>query len=546
MKLLLPLTILVLTTFSHLSISQCSENQEDEVMLVGDSWAFFMGVDQTINDVFEQWGHSDKKFFTNLTLAENGAETVDFLQQGKQDEIEQQLIDKPSIDIVHLSIGGNDVLGSWNTNMTQSQTDSIKNQVKDSIVAVIDFIQSVRPGIQVVWSGYCYSNFQEVIEGQLIPSAHPFYGTWEDMNFPDNLTINSVLNDFTDLMYSVYENDPNVHVIKATGMMQYTHGQIDPLEIAPFGTYPAESAPLSEGFVDYPSPKPSMRNYGVTKDCFHLSIQGYEDLISYQTQKFYHKALMEDKYFISQNGPATGSVSSDGAIDTLLKLGDDSGEQYETVLTFDTKDELDSIVESASLFLYRKQQIGTDPINDSMIIKIVNGNFGQSIAVEVDDYGINGSYLGSPCIFGDNQDGRWVRLDLPGQLLPFVNGAQNTQLKLVSPEGNGAYVEFAGTTDPEFAPVLDITYGNQSVVNVSKNELSEIVVYPNPAKDRLYVKTDAFSIKEVLVFDVLGKEVVRSTTVLNDEISLAKLGKGTYYVKIMTDAGMTTRKIIKQ
>lgn len=546
MKLLLFLAILVFTILPVHSISQCSENQEDEVLLVGDSWAFFMGVDQTINDVFEQWGHSDKKFFTNLTLAENGAETVDFLQQGKQDEIEQQLLDKPSIEIVHLSIGGNDVLGSWNTNMTQAQTDSIKNQVKDSIIAVIDFIQSVRPGIQVVWSGYCYSNFKEVIEGQLIPSAHPFYGTWEDMNFPDNQTINTVLNSFTDLMYSVYENDPDVHVIKATAMMQYTFGQIDPLEVAPFGTYPAESAPLSEGFVDYPSPKPSMRNYGITKDCFHLSIQGYEDLISYQTQKYYHKALMEDKYFISENGLTSGSVSSDGTIDTLLKLGDDNGEQYETVLNFNTKDELDSIVESASLFLYRKQQIGTDPVSDSMTIKIINGNFGQSAAVEVDDYGINGSYLGSPCIFGDNQDGRWVRLDLPGQLLPFINGAQNTQLKLVSPTGNGAYVEFAGTSDPEFAPVLDITYGNQSVVSIAKNELSEIVVYPNPAKDMLYVETDAFSIKEILVFDILGKEVIRSASAFSDGISLAALRKGTYYVKIMTDEGMTTRKIVKQ
>ena len=541
----LPFILLFFLSTAQFSISQCSEDENDRVLLVGDSWAFFMGVDQTINDVFQQWGHSDKKFYTNLTLAENGAETVDFLQQGKQDEIEQQLIDRPTIDIVHLSIGGNDVLGSWNTNMTQQQTDLIKDQVRDSIIAVIDFIQSVRPGIQVVWSGYCYSNFQEVIEGQLIPSLHPFYGTWEDMNFPDNETINGILNEFTDLMYTTYENDPNVHIVKATGMMQYTFGQIDPLEIAPFGTYQPGAAPLTEGFVDYPSPNPSMRNYGVTKDCFHLSVQGYEDLISYQAQKYYHKALMDDKYFIAENSPATGSVSSNGTVDSLLKLGDTGTEQYETLLTFDTQGELDSVVASARLFLFRKEQVGTDPIDDDLILKIKNGNFGQSIVVEVDDYGINGSDIANPCFFGDNQDGRWVRLELPGQLLPYINGFRKTQIKISSTEGNGAFIEFGDASDAEFAPVLDITYGNQSVVSLTQQNISDIIVYPNPAQDILRVESEGFAILSVNVYNLLGDLVLDSSNFTNDQLNVSSLSKGTYFLKIQTELGIESRKFIK-
>lgn len=544
MKILLPLGFTVLMLCYSPIFSQCSENEEDEILLVGDSWAFFMGADQTLNDVFAQWGHSDKKFYTNLTLAENGAETVDFLQQNKQDEIETQLLNKPSIDIVHLSIGGNDVLGSWNTNMTQAQTDSIKNQVRDSIVEVINFIHSVRPSIDVVWSGYCYSNFEEVIEGQLIPTAHPFYGTWEDMNFPDNQTINTVLNEFTDLMASTFQSNPKVHVIPATGMMQHTFGQVDPLEIAPFGTYPAEAAPLSEGFVDYPSPKPSMRNYGVTKDCFHLSVQGYEDLISYHVQKYYHKAMMDDKYFIAENDPTSGSVSSNGTIDTLIRLGDAGSEQFETILTFDTQNEIDSIVEKASLFLYVKQQIGTSPLNDSLVLKIINGNFGETMAVDVDDYGINGSYQGTPCIFGDNQNGRWVRLDLPGQLLPFISGFRNTQIKLSSPEGNGAYIEFGGLTDPEFAPVLDIKYGNQSVAQVPEFDPSDIIVYPNPTRNEINIElNENVDFEGVTVFNVYGDSVMTSS---KKAINIQSLPAGTYFVKIRTGNGVVTRKVMKQ
>src|SRR5690554_6374352 len=108
-----------------------------------------MNVDGTISSVFEDWGHSGYNYFTNLTLSENGAETVDFLTPTKQGEIANQLISKPSIEYVHLSIGGNDVLGSWKSQtFTPAQTDSIRFQVKDSIIAVIDFIKGVRPDVK--------------------------------------------------------------------------------------------------------------------------------------------------------------------------------------------------------------------------------------------------------------------------------------------------------------------------------------------------------------------------------------------------------------
>ena len=85
---------------------QCTEPVQDKVLLVGDSWAFFMGVDQTINEVLAKWGHSGHRYYTNLTLAENGAETDDFLGMDKQAEIADRLLDDTGIKVVHLSIGG--------------------------------------------------------------------------------------------------------------------------------------------------------------------------------------------------------------------------------------------------------------------------------------------------------------------------------------------------------------------------------------------------------------------------------------------------------
>src|SRR5690554_6968079 len=120
MKTLFSTCVLFLLSF-HFAFSQCSENEETKVLLVGDSWAFFMNVDGTINNVYSDWGHSNVKYYTNLTLSENGAETVDFLTPTKQGEIANQLISKPTIEYVHLSIGGNDVLGSLKSQRSEER-----------------------------------------------------------------------------------------------------------------------------------------------------------------------------------------------------------------------------------------------------------------------------------------------------------------------------------------------------------------------------------------------------------------------------------------
>ena len=79
------LTSLIFLFGVQLAQSQCTESDQIKVLLVGDSWAFFMNADNTINKVFKDWGHSAYKYHTNLTLAENGAETDDFLKPSKQE-----------------------------------------------------------------------------------------------------------------------------------------------------------------------------------------------------------------------------------------------------------------------------------------------------------------------------------------------------------------------------------------------------------------------------------------------------------------------------
>ncbi|MBK9600223.1 MAG: hypothetical protein IPO60_18370 [Flavobacteriales bacterium] len=317
-----PILFLFAALLSIQAIGQCSEPSERKVLLVGDSWAFFMGVDQTINTVLDRWGHSNFTYFTNLTLAENGAETDDFQSAAKQNEIAAQLAANPSISVVHLSIGGNDVLGDWNVDFTQAQTDSLKDAVFARLVDVIEFIKSTRPDIHILWSGYMYPNFGEVIASAApLSSSHPFYNTWSGMGFPTFAQLNQILIEFSDQVEAYTDADPRLDFVNVPGLMQYAFGQNSPLLIAPGGTYPPYTQPLPYGDPSYPSPRNSMRDYLLTKDCFHLSAAGYRDMISYHAQKFYQKYLMSDQYLLSEGGTRDGSVSDAGALSADLKMG---------------------------------------------------------------------------------------------------------------------------------------------------------------------------------------------------------------------------------
>lgn len=524
-------------------LAQCPENSEDKVLLVGDSWAFFMGVDGTINNVFEDWGFPEYKFYTNLTLAENGAETVDFFKPSKQNEISSKLLSKPSIKFVHLSIGGNDVLGSWKSqSFTEQQVDEMILATEDSLNQVIDFIKSVRPDITIVWSGYAYPNFEEVIKSFLIPSQHPFYSTWDKMEKPSFQEINELLNRFSDDVEAMYANDPRVFYVKAPGITQYTYGQTSALGVPPSGTYPAYTAPLPYGYVNYPSPKNSMRNYGITKDCFHLSQQGFKDLVGYTTQKFYHKALMDDTYIIASDNQTNGSVSSDGTVSSQLLLGEEGGINYKTLLTFETMNQLTYNVEKASIFLHRIQQTGGNPVEESIEIEVKNGAFGASFAVEPVDYTATGTQSGTPCLHGSNTDGNWVRLDLPIELLPFITNNENTQFKIISGITASAKVEFSNVDDPDFAPVLNITYGTTPTLSIAEDFISpELIIYPNPTSTTLHVALKYADFIQANLYSLDGKQVMES---IESNMNVMGISPGTYILRVNTSKGVLYQKVV--
>ncbi len=539
------LLLLVVFGITFRAFSQCTETPTPKVLLVGDSWAWFMNTESTINNVFKTWGFSNYKFISNATLAVNGAETQDVMKATTEAEILHQLTINPSIEVVHLSIGGNDFLGDWKVSMTQGATDTLQNEVFERLDSIVRFIKSCKPGIRILWSGYVYTNFQEVISGSSgIGSANQFYGTWQNMEFPTALQFNTVQNAQSDQMNTYAANDPQVEYVEANGLMQYLYGQLTPLEVAPGGTYPAHSVPMPLGDPSYPSPQTAMRDYFVFKDCFHLSTQGYKDLVSYQTQKFYHKFLMDDLYLLSANNSETGTVSSQGNVATTLALGNASGEDFSTVLSFNTTSMADTTLEKASLFLRRESLTGANPLSGSVQVTVKNGNLGSTANVEAADFSAVGDASGTPCQFGSiGANGDWVRLDLPAQLYQYIKNAATTQF-VISATGATGKVNFYNSTDPDFAPVLNLKYGQtpSGINNVSAEKY--FTVFPNPTTGKLTIDADGESILSVEVLNTLGQVVLRPT-LQNNSIDISILSTGMYTLSVTTANGISSQRIMK-
>ncbi len=78
--------------------------------------------------------------------------------------------------------------------------------------------------------------------------------------------------------------------------------------------------------------------------------------------------------------------------------------------------------------------------------------------------------------------------------------------------------------------------------NVDVNTLS--YVYPNPAKDQVTLAS-SFNMEKVEIFNMLGQKVYENTLNGNaTTVNVSDFNNGTYIVKIFTEAGLATKKIV--
>ena len=81
-----------------------------------------------------------------------------------------------------------------------------------------------------------------------------------------------------------------------------------------------------------------------------------------------------------------------------------------------------------------------------------------------------------------------------------------------------------------------------STLNLNEEFLLNFEIYPNPTSN--YIYTDPETELEVVVFDLLGKELLRDK--INGRLDISSLEKGTYILNLTDGINTSTHKIIKE
>jgi len=94
----------------------------------------------------------------------------------------------------------------------------------------------------------------------------------------------------------------------------------------------------------------------------------------------------------------------------------------------------------------------------------------------------------------------------------------------------------------------DILFGIELIDNtagVNDNSVSNFNLYPNPANGKVNIQTTVAGEKQVVVYDILGKQVI-NTVVSGSELNISALKAGVYMVSVTQNKATATKKLIVQ
>ncbi len=83
------------------------------------------------------------------------------------------------------------------------------------------------------------------------------------------------------------------------------------------------------------------------------------------------------------------------------------------------------------------------------------------------------------------------------------------------------------------------------VIGINDQAANQFSVYPNPAKSFVNISSKDSGVKNISVYDVLGKQVL-STTLSGERLNISTLNSGVYILKIEQGKTSTTKKLIVQ
>ena len=141
----------------------------------------------------------------------------------------------------------------------------------------------------------------------------------------------------------------------------------------------------------------------------------------------------------------------------------------------------------------------------------------------------------------------WIGFEQYGNVQLNIGFDQNTDSReffKYNTDGNWRTSSYRGT------PMLRPVFGEPiHIVNIPTQNFSDINVYPNPTTGELRITNYELRITSVEIFDIYGKKLSSHHLIAsssNHLFNISHLKSGIYFVKITTESGIVTKKIIKQ
>ena len=148
--------------------------------------------------------------------------------------------------------------------------------------------------------------------------------------------------------------------------------------------------------------------------------------------------------------------------------------------------------------------------------------------------------------FGTNTLKAWIN---PANLATFSTSTPTLTSVATTPIADlGGFIlrQDGPTTTPTMTvdEVEIFTNPTQFLGNIEFNEISGLKVYPNPVTGgKLFIETTSNDEKGVIVYDVLGKQILNTTTISNS-INIESLKPGIYFAKINENGKTAVAKFI--
>lgn len=122
--------------------------------------------------------------------------------------------------------------------------------------------------------------------------------------------------------------------------------------------------------------------------------------------------------------------------------------------------------------------------------------------------------------------------------------ASVSETGLLTAVANGTVTVTARAKDGSYkSGTLDVVISGQNV-GISNDRTSEISIYPNPAKNQVFVNYDRQV--EVAIYNIVGVEVHKRMINVNEAIDISDLETGVYLFNITVDSHTSIHRLVKE